>query len=416
MSTCGKGMEMTRAMNLSTRLRIVAPAAGISSALFRWISAGAQDEGRSAADAATPTPVQDALPSLLALAPASILNSADLPLWLVFGDIAAQLAAGGIEPPKSIDDADGMTLWINASYPIAIADPFRSYALRLSRDLMGFDVTDIDQSLEAGSPPGVRTLLRGRFDREAVAAAWDAHGYRISEINGVTVATLFETAEIDLSNEISRIALSRMNNAAFLPDGSLAYAPTLELMRELIAVANGEAPSIGQDDGIVTLLQSSAPTLASAVFFAGEELSVESQLPVDFNLDDAASAELMDLLERTDPMPPIAMGFVGITAGGPTKPDGGAPPVELPEATIVYRLLMSEPGSADDAVDVVLERLESMNSLKTNEPFIDIYELREASSIFDGAILGVDLRPAEGRSIAIWSNGLFARDLLFLAW
>ncbi len=407
---------MTWSKNFSARVRVVAPIAGIGSVFVQRIPVLAQDEGRAADEPATPVPNRDAFSSLLSLVPAPILNTPDLPLWLSFGDMAAQLAAGGIEPPTSIEDDEGLTRWISASYPIAIAEPFRSNALTLGRDLLGFDVTDIDQSLEAGSPPHVRTLLRGRFDREAVAAAWSAHDYQLSEIDGVTVATLFEDTQIDLSHEISRIALTRMNNAAFLPDGTLAYTPSLDTMKEMIAVANGDAPSVGEDDGIVTLLKSLPTPLASAIFFDGEELSIASQLPV--NLNEEVAAELMATLEELDPIPPIALGLVGITPGGPTRPgnDGGAPPVVLPDATIVYRLLMSESGSADAAVDVVLERLESMSSVITRELFSDIYELREVSSIFDGAVLGVDLRPADGRSIALWTSGLFARDLLFLAW
>lgn len=397
---------MDRMKFVSARWRVVGPLA----------LAGAAIAQRGTALAGPTTPQRDSregevdpLTSLLSLVPVSAAGSEDNAQIATYANMAAQLAAGEIEPPDSIDDEEAMRPWIHASYPILIAEPLRSMAMKIDRSLVGYDVTDLDQTLEAGEPPEMITLLRGRFDQEKVAAAWEANGYKMLEVEGMTVASLFEDADIDPEIEISRLALARMNNAVFLPDGTLAYAATLPLLESVIATANGQGESLANRIDIAATLASLDQSLASAILVPGASLSIAAQTPVN-----APDLEI----ELFDQMPPIAFGIIGITPGGPTLiyEEGTEPVITMPPATLIYRLLMTQPGTADDAATVADDRLGTMNSAANAQPYTELFGSWEATAVSDDTILAIDLTAAEGRPVSFWPQLLFSRDLLFLAW
>lgn len=398
---------MKMANGISARWRVLGPLALAGGAIA--------PRGVAASDPATPQRetrneiAGNPLSSLLALTPLSATGSTDNAQLASFADVAAQLAAGGIERPASKDD-ERMTAWLHASSPLILPDPFRSKTLRIDRAMLGLDVTDIDQSLEVGSPPAMISLLRGRFDREAVAAAWVANGYTMLEIDGVAVASLFEDATIDRENEISRLALARMNNAAFLPDGTLVYAATLPLMEAVIATADGAGEALMDRVDIAATLASLERPLASAMLVPGSALTVAAHTPIDL-----AAPEAVDLPNE---MPPISFAIIGVTPGGPTViyDEGEEPLITMPPATLVYHLLMTQPGSAEEAARVVDERLRTMTSSATEQPYADMFDSWEATALDNGNVLAIDLLPAEGRPTSFWPQLLFSRDLLFLAW
>ncbi|MCC6791058.1 MAG: hypothetical protein IT336_05190 [Thermomicrobiales bacterium] len=398
---------MVRSTSVSTRLRVTAPLLLAATALIP-----------RAATAATTTPQREdpaarqsnPLAAMLALVPVDVVGSIDNAQIATFADMAAQLAAGGIATPSSIDDEEAMRKWIHASYPILLAEPFRSRALVFERSLIGFDVTDVDQTLEAGEPPEMITLLRGRFDHDAVAAAWEANGYTMLEVDGIQVASLHEDATLDLENELQRIALARMNNAAFLPDGTLAYTATLPLLERVIATANGASESLAARVDVAATLATLDQPLASAILVPGAALSVAAQVSVD--LEEGMEIELAEQL------PPISFGIIGITPGGPTLiyDEGEEPLIEMPPATLVYRLLMIQPGTADEAAAIVDERLSTLTTPSTGQPLTELFGSWEATSVAEGDVLALDLLPAEGRPTSFWPQLLFRRDLIFLAW
>ena len=409
---------MTRTHLVSNRWRVIAPAVAAGAALAHRLP-GAAQEGQQrplVPDSLSP------FGPMLGMMPASIAGEGDNPQIATFADIAMQLAAGGIERPASVEDEDGLTPWIHAVYPLLIADPFGRTARVLTRDFLGYDATDIDQTLQAGVPPAMITLLRGRFDESAVAAAWQANGYRMTEAGGIPVASLFEDAEFDVQTEIGKIALSKWNNAAILPDGTLAYAATLPLLESVIETAtgaNGPTASLGAREEIATLLSSLEEPVVSAILFDGLTVSATAQMPVELAVENPELLEELEAqLAEPAPMPPVALGLVGVTAGGPTLiyDDGEEPVIEMPPATIVYRLLMAEPGSAETAAGVVEARLASMQSMRTTQPWSELFGSWDAHAVAGGDVLALDLTPAPDRPVSGWQQMLYARDLLFLAW
>ena len=398
---------------LSSRSRAVTPFSIGVAALLRQRLASADDDvlrqERSSADG---------FATMLSFIPANFSGFSEDDSSVNFADIAAQLATAELESPDSLEgDDEAVRLWINAVYPLAIATPFGSNALRLTRALIGLDITDIDQTVEFGTPPASVTIVRGRFVHAAVEAAWDANGYKRLDVAGISVASLFEDAQIDMQSELGRIVLARMNNVAFIAEDTLAYASTLPLLTEILDTAAGTKASLTQRVDIAALLQAAELNLASAILFSGASLSISSMVSPDLITEPDAFEMLLASL--TEPaMPPVASGLIGMTPGGPTiLPSGAEPPVlDLPPATLVLQLLMLSPGTADAAVETVDARLRTLSSTVSQQPYANLFASWELQSSDDGSVLTILLTLVEDTSIGIWSRMLFARDLLFLAW
>lgn len=391
---------------LSSRLRLLAPAAVVGSTLRPWI-AGADEEPRYKATN------DNALASMLSLLPRSFPGSDDEGLYVAFADIAAQIAAVGASAPDLLDQSEKSRFYISAISALAIAEPFRSYARVFdeNRSLVGYTLQDIDQTLECGLPPDLTTLLRGRFDREALETAWSDAGYESIAVDGVEVASLYADATLDISSDLGRIALSRLNNAALLPDGTLVYTATLERMRNLIATR--QYASFSSRSDMATIVASLEGPIASALIVDGSVLTVTAMLPPDLATDAAA-------LERTlaevsvVPMPPISSALFGITPGHQDNATSGTSGVTRAEVIII--LTMAGAGTAHRAAETVEIRLGSLHSTSNGRPYSEMFTSWRVEPATGGDLLSITLQPAPGTVPSVWAQLLYQRDLLFLAW
>lgn len=390
----------------STRLRLLAPAA---------LALGAMAPiGRVSAQRAADDPLR----AMLALAPAPMAEGESVSVIAAFADIAAQTEKLGVARPDGIDDADEVIEpWLRALESLYVSEPFLSRSLQLTRDLIGFDLTDVDQTLEVGAPPEMLTILRGRFDQSALETAWTALGYELLDVGGVRVASLFPTPEIDFENDFQRIVLSRLNNAALLEDGTLLYASSVEIIMAALATAAGEAPSLADRVDIAALLDTAPETFASAALVTGVALAGITDLP---GVDDEVEEEVMESQAgESEAMPPISLALLGFTPGGPLFARGRdeATPEPFPKelrATILIYALMTTPGTAADAVEVAVDRLANAESMMTRQRYADFFEDWDGEAVGDGQVMRLELIPARPPRI-IWQL-LFARDLGFLAW
>lgn len=391
--------------SISTRWRIAAPIAAAVALAGRRFGAAAQDANPA------PSAADGAFASMLALVPAALDGGPDNPMIASFADAALQLAATGVARPASVEDEAGMKGWMRATYPLAFASVFATNALLLGRDLLGYDATDLDQTLEVGAPPEVVTVLRGRFDHDAVAASWKANGYQMVDADGTQVASLHAEPEMDLKNPVSRLVLSRMNNAAFLADDTLVYTASLAAMRTVLA---GGASLANRVD-IAALLAASDTELASAILFSGSSVALAAQLPPA--LDPTVTADLLaTTVAAAAEMPPVAIGLIGITPGGPLPVREGTPEPAGPEAQVVIRLLLVQPGSAEQAARAIQARLAGYRSVATNQPLLDRFAAWEVRPLAAANAVEVALTPGDRGPLGIWMNLFLQRDLLFLAW
>jgi hypothetical protein len=372
------------------------------------------------AQEATPAPAAPgSLAAMLQLAP-DLTSSGETPVQLAnYADFAAQTAVSGLPLPTSVDDPN-YAPWAFAMAPLATGATLFQYAQAADwRSLLGFNLWEIDQILEAGEPPATVTLLRGRFDETAIRAAWTNQGYRIVDVDGVTVASLHEDASFDIKTDLGRFAFARYNNAALLPDGYLVYTPTLDEMRAVLAAAKGTGPSLGDRIDVAAVVGAIEKPLASAILLEGSGLQM---VPALFGPNDSGTpvADVVATqMAEAAKMPPIVMALLGVTPGGPLfrpQSESATPQPDIPPAQFEIAVLLPTHDAAETAAQVATERLETGTSLATGQPLTAYFASWDAQVPPDSPVMVLELDFAPGVQPRIWVQMIFRRDLVFLAW
>ncbi|HKG26528.1 MAG TPA: hypothetical protein VKB09_12830 [Thermomicrobiales bacterium] len=374
------------------------------------------------AQEATPTPsAENPLAELLQLAPDVMSGTEEPPVQIAtYADLAAQTAVSGLPLPTSVED-ENFVPWAFALIALVSPSNLFSYALLADwHSLLGFDLWEIEQSMEVGEPPMVYTLFRGRFDEAAIRAAWANQGYRMLDVDGIEVASLHEDASFDITSDLGRFTFARFNNAAILPDGTLVYSPTLDGMRLLIAVAQGTAPSLGDRPDVAVLVGAIEKPLASAMLLAGTALQGMPSLGFDVatplaEVSDAMATQIAEFAR----MPPISMALLGVTPGGPLPERSNAdatPQPDIPPAQLEIALLLESQEAAETAVHVAEERLATQTPMATGQPLTDNFSSWDSHVLPDQPVAVLELNFAPGVPPRIWAEMIFRRDLPFLAW
>lgn len=334
-----------------------------------------------------------------------------------FADFDAETAALGLTKPAAGASDEEITDWLRRMPGLAVPQDY-SYLLTPEwREYTGFDAAQVSQTMEVGEPPAVVALYAGSFDRATAIETWVAGGYEEIEDDGdVAIYSIAEDQSFDLSNPIQQVFLARRNNVAIVGNELILFTSSLDLLRAALASATGAAPPLGEAPGVATLL-GNTPRLASGAVVSGSAIQT---LPVDIigsTPDEIATA--ISEQQSQDQVPPILLALVGVTPGGPmptldlTNPD--ATPAPSPEtATLELSLLMLTMDAAQQAIDIVGERLETAVSLRSNQPFTEIFASWELAVGEDAPVarLSFTLQNALPK---IWMDLLFARDFPFLS-
>jgi hypothetical protein len=380
------------------------------------VLAGAVAPVAGRAQEATPVAAgPGSLAAMLRLAPDVVSGALQPPTQIAtYADLAAQTAVAGLPLPTSTDDPN-FEPWTFALSALIVPEKLLLNATRADwHELLGFDLWQIDQSLQIGEPPVVLTFLRGRFEEAAIRAAWSSQGYRMLDVDGVAVASLHEDASFDLTTDLGRYAFGQFNNAAILPDGTLVYAATLDGMRGIIAVAHGGAPSLADRPDVAPLVGAIAQPLASALLVSGTALQWQQVLGAD-----ATAAQIDMIKSHVAPMPPILMALFGVTAGGPLV--GGADAArtaqsELPPARYEIAILLASRDEAAAAAQGAKDRLANLNDPRTHESMSDEFASWDVHALADRPIVAMELTFAPGVQPRLWLVLFYAGGLGFLAW
>lgn len=382
-------------------------------------SAGAQEiSGSPAASAGAGVDGNAALVDLLAMAPDLLAD----PDWMSrgllasFADFAVRLGALELAAPDSMDDAREDFPWREVTLPLAVpGTPFDHGFHEEFRDLFGWDVIEVDQTLELGQPPSVAMMLRGRFDPSAIQQAWTDQGYEMLDVQGQEVASLSAEGEVDLSSDIGRIALARMNNAAILPDGTLVYTPTLALMESVVATWREDAPSLGDRAEVRGLVDAVERPLSSAILIPGAVLAGIPEILVGeqsgLDIDDLAT-RIASEFESVGEMPPILLALAGFVSGTELVELGGAS-VDSGSLMVVACLTLG-PEFAEEAAAVALQRLEEGLTPSSRLAYRDLFTHRTARTEPDSSVFVLELGLA--RNEGTWASLIFRGDAGFLAW
>lgn len=382
---------------------------------------------QGSAQVATPaTAMGDgSLAAMLALAPDVLAGGAPRFQIAQYANPALQFETLGIASPQSIDDDEAVSLWVRASWWMALPDQLRTRALLDDwRATFGFDVFQVDQSLVAGEPPSTQTIYRGRFDVDELRAAWTASGYSEVDIDGAEAYSLSEDGSIDLRSAVAQLALAQMNNAAILPDGTLLFSSTLEELRTTVAAASGESATLAERPEIASLVATLDPTITSGFLVPGAALRAT---PIDIigrsgtPEQIAAIEEIMAEIDAgQEPMPRPLLAAIGITAGGPLpdlSDDSPATPTPgMPLARDIIVLLMDDQAAAEAAIPIIENRLATGISFATNRPYRDYFADWELSIAGSEPVVLLNLTPAADVTPDIIFTQLARQDLLFVGW
>lgn len=371
------------------------------------------------------------LPAMLALAPNRLDD--DLPLADVatYADIAAATRAHGLAWPVDRTDPS-LAAWESSLDALALPPALAARGLDPAWEATyGFSLLQSHQVLTVGQAPDTATIIHGDFDVAALNAAWVRSGYQAVEAEGATVWSLFPGDTIDLSAPASRPALGSFNNVYLLDERTLVAAPKLSLMREVLRVAQGTAPSLAEQPEVAALL---APVVLVESLVTA--MLVEGQLFQAAQRDEATP---------TSPVPRVELALVGLlppglatvdleegTLGGQGgqgggrqggTPQGGTPPSSPPAAAtaeagsgprMVALLAFDDREAAETAVSSIQRRLTAGVSSVTGEAYTARVQPVRVRVIADAPTVLVELGLHRGE--ADWRRILDDRDLGPMMW
>jgi hypothetical protein len=241
--------------------------------------------------------------------------------------------------------------------------------------------------------------------------AWEQSGYEPVETDDGTVWSWADGPEIDPSSPVSRFGVGALNNAAILPDGTVVFAPTVDLVAATLTVAAGGAPSLAEREEVATLLDTVPATLVSAMMLQGEALTFED----DFMTPEARQQIEELRAEQEDavgPMPVVASALFGITAGL-HLPEGAEEPLtgDAPEPTVVVRLLTDSAADAGRAAEVVAYRWAEWPSFVSARPLTTLLDLESAAASESAPVTNLNFAPADEATAAVWYQLIYTGDL-----
>src|SRR5918995_4016437 len=279
-----------------------------------------------------------------------------------YADIAAQLDAVGVEAPGSFEDEE-FGRWMRATSGLAMPQTPAQY-FKLFRQDFGFDLLQAEHMLEVSAPPFSLTLYQGDFDEDAVLDALKAQGYRAGAIAGRRAFSIRGDFEMDV-RATAYYTFASMNYMTVLDDGTLVFAPARSIIDAVVAVDEGDAPSLVEERSVASLLEQAPADLVSASLVPGGLLAGDPLVAAMFPEPGATPSLDIYATQQAElrQMPRVALALLGETAGGPLpSPPEGTPeplPDDAPTGRAFIGLLMPGPAAAEDDVPIIEERLAS---------------------------------------------------------
>lgn len=350
--------------------------------------------------------------ALLRFAPAELLENSDgIAMLATVADIAARTESSGIDRPTSRDDNPAFGDWGQAINGMLYTSDMLNAFTPEWLAAFGWDAFQVDQTLEYGQPPDNAQVYIGRFDRNAINEALLAMDYETIEIDGAAEAwSRSPEGDVDFDSEAGRLALGGMNNVALMPDGAMITARTLDVATVMVETAAGGRESLADNDLVQTLLEAQTSPLDSAMLLPGTALAgmidpiavldeIDEEGGGESALDRIADRIATQIADQAG-MPPILLALIGTTG-------------EIPVSRACYTLLMASEEDAATAVAVIEERLESGQSVATQQPWSDLFSGWTVEAVADAPVVTVEL---ESERPNLWFDLVFRRDTGFIAW
>ena len=243
-------------------------------------------------------------------------------------------------------------------------------------DLLGLDFFDVDREVAFGAPPSDGAVMFGQFDPAAIATAFAARGYTATDQNGRTLlcgaegcdaGTKVHIEDRDPQNPFGG-NLGRAQPLA-VSAAELDSSADIETVRGLLDTASGTAPSLMDDPSYRAAAEASEgdATVIQASFVPGAMVSADLASLLSQGGDDAR-AELARIAASFTPIPAYDLLFLA---------DGASDAEQIVRVGLVYE----DPADAQEAVDVIAERLDTLPSLVTRTPLRQVLDDRGVTSV-----------------------------------
>ncbi len=342
-----------------------------------------------------------AVNELLEMTPDPAAFAADpFPILYSAANPALQLQTLGLSVLDSVESPDFRT-WIAANFSLAFPEViFNKGILPEFVDFLGWNMAQVDQTVESLHLPDGLMLVRGRFDRQAVSDAWDQNGYQRLDVGGLEVAQVSADTGFDLSSEIGRFALGKINNAAWLDERTLVYATSQAVMEAVADTVDGTVESVFVR-GNVEALSSALPTeLVTSMLVDGSAFS---------------SGEETGPGRGHQPVSSIVHALLGHTAGLPLQgaaANGISLTIDAPDSVVLMAVEYLNRADAEAGLARAFEKLENGEAPSNGQPFAEQFSAWSGSVVADSPIIVLELAPS--KNPAVWQQLLFRGDLTFL--
>ena len=326
--------------------------------LARYGHAGAQP----ATPAANLPPAKEQVNAVVGFAPAGILDDAFDLLWV---DVERQFAHFGVNPLE--DATAARDILIRSQF--GNLPPLVQTAGRLEMEL-GFSELDILQAVTVGIPPITVQVAVLNRSTDALSGVWEAAGYEPREGEHGTFWTIGEEGEVSLTHPVQKAAIARLNNIAVLGERILAFAPTAELLKQVMATMGGNAAA--STTGLAGLSAALPDEAISVWYLDGNFLGVD-----EFQVGDA----LAESDTAAGAMPVIRRLCTGVTAGAIREGSD-----HDPGSRAFLILETDEPDQAGQAAAVVEWRVTNMTSQVSGAPFSELIGDFETEVVSDSTL------------------------------
>jgi hypothetical protein len=197
-----------------------------------------------------------------------------------YADFLARFEALAMEWPPESSDVSWDAPSLLALRPMLVESEISRTVLGVeARDVFGWDLFQVHQTLALFGPSGRVRIIRGDFDAASLEAAWAANGYERIERDGHVIHSIDSEPTLFLETEVGRLGLGTLNNVGQVGD-VLVYSGELEVLVAMLDAGLGNAPSVADMPGISQLLDGAPGPLASALVLSAAELTnVEASDP-----------------------------------------------------------------------------------------------------------------------------------------
>lgn len=311
-------------------------------------------------------------------------NAPDLgPILFSYADYAAiEAARPGLPEIESsadfLSNDEAARAWLNNSFRInaGASNLFRYFMVMVEEgpELLGFDVFDIDRSLEVGQPPATLTILSGALNPVTVNLAYGFLGFETTEIGGLPALCSADGCDVGMEHDLRGREpanpfggdLGRRQPILVLPE-ALVSSPSEEFVEGAAAAYQGEVESMADDLVIQAAVEAITPSdgaLLQAIFLDPAGVMTLSPLPNGEPLD--------EFVADYGSLPPYKLAILADTQEGQDQ---------VARVALVY----ADEESATEAAAELSERLRNFSPPSIGDTDLLILEDR-GGTVEDGTV------------------------------